>query len=64
MKRFFKPFTGEGFLIALGLTLASYLIVPLIKEVYRSSIQNKEKGIYSLEKEKEEAFLMNKGELS
>lgn len=53
MKNPFRPFTGDSLLVALGMTLVSYLVFPMIKEFMNPS---KEKG-------KEKFYLDNKDHL-
>lgn len=62
MKKILKPFTGESFLLALGLTAASYIIFPLIKEMLSQKDKGK-KGLYYLDNKKEEKFIPYKSEL-
>ncbi|EOC99514.1 hypothetical protein [Caldisalinibacter kiritimatiensis] len=63
MRNPFKPFTGESLLVALGLTLITSLVLPIIKELVTSD-EKREKGMFNLDEKNEEHFLIDKSELN
>ncbi len=63
MKKFFTPFTGESLLIGLGLTFLTYMITPIVKEIYKEAISNN-KNIAHLGDEFEGRFVPDKSSLT
>ncbi|GAB6099066.1 hypothetical protein JCM16358_09450 [Halanaerocella petrolearia] len=63
MKKLLKTFTGQNLLFSLGLSLAGYLIGPVVKEIMLETNEQR-KDFYQLEKEKKEFFVQNKKELN
>lgn len=62
MKNLFKPFNAESLLVTLGLTFITYMITPIVKEVFRYASSDN-KTIYNIGEEKEDKFVMDKGAL-
>ncbi len=62
MKNPFKPFTGESILLALGITLISSLVFPVIKEIVKSN-KKRNNNLFKLHNKDGSRFSMNKREI-